>query len=180
MKCEYCEMLERQNNVDLLYEDPDIVIAIKDFSCIPGQISIFPKQHYTILEMVPDEVLQKCFVLANKVSMAIFESLGAQGTNILVQNGLGAGQKVPHFSIEVIPRREGDGLKLAWEPKQLSQDEMDTAYLMVKEEGDRLVDIGKKKKEEKKEEPKTESSKEEPKKVNSKNNYLLKSIKRLP
>jgi len=173
-------MMERQNNPDILYEDPEVVVAIKDFSSIAGQISIFPKQHHTILEMVPDEVIQKCFILANKVSMTIFEGLGAQGTNILVQNGLGAGQKIPHFSIEVIPRREGDGLNLMWDPKQLSPDEMDTAYLMIKEEGDKLVDIGKKKKEERKEEVKGESSKDGPKKVDNKNNYLLKSIKRLP
>lgn len=171
-------MIERQNNADILYEDPEVVVAIKDFSSIAGQISIFPKQHHTILEMVPDDILQKCFILANKVSMTIFEGLGAQGTNILVQNGLGAGQKIPHFSIEVIPRREGDGLNLMWDPKSLSPDEMDTAYLQIKEEGDKLLDIGKKK--EKKEEPKVETSKEFSKKVDSKDNYLLKSIKRLP
>ncbi len=181
MKCEYCEMLERQNNVDILYEDADVVIAVKDFSCIAGQITVFPKQHYTILEMVPDDIVQKCFILANKVSMAIFEGLGAQGTNILIQNGLGAGQKVPHFSIEVIPRREGDGLKLMWDTKQLSPDEMDTAYLLIKDEADKLVDLGKKK--EKKEEPKAEAKKEDVAKMtkaDGKDNYLLKSVRRLP
>ena len=174
-------MLERKDNVDILYEDADVVLAIKDFSCIAGQITVFPKQHHTILEMVPDDLVQKCFVLANKVSMAIFDSLGAQGTNIIIQNGLGAGQKVPHFAVEVIPRREGDGLKLQWDPKQLSPDEMDTAYLMLKEEGDKLLELGKKK--EKKEEPKPEVKKEEAPKVTKqegKDNYLLKSVRRLP
>jgi len=176
-------MLERQNHPDIIYEDNDVAIAIRDFSTIAGQITVFPKQHHTILEMVPDELVQKCFILANKVSMAIFEGLGAQGTNLLIQNGLGAGQKIPHFAIEVIPRREGDGLKLQWDPKQLSPDEMDTAYLLIKEEADKLVDIGKKKKEDKKEEPKPEVKKEEGLKVTKaegKENYLLKSMRRLP
>lgn len=179
MKCDYCEMLERQNNMDIIYEDSEVVIAVKDFSAIAGQVTVFPKQHFTIMEMVPDEIIQKCFTLANKISMAIFEGFGAQGTNIIVQNGLGAGQKVPHFAVEVIPRREGDGLNLQWEPKQLPPDEMDTAYLLVKEEGDKLVDIGKKKKEEQK----PEAKKEEASKVTKqegKDNYLLKSVRRLP
>lgn len=175
MKCEYCEMLERKDE-EILYEDNEVVIAIKDFALTPGQITVFPKQHFTIMEMVPDDILQKCFILANKVSVSIFEGMGAHGTNILMQNGLGAGQKVPHFAVEVIPRREGDGLNLQWEPKELSEDERETTFLLLKEEGDKLVDIGKKK-EKKEEKPKEVLTKV---KVEGKDNYMLKSLRRLP
>lgn len=176
MKCEYCDILERKSTADILYEDNDIIIAIKDFSIAPGQITVFPKQHFTIMEMVPDDILEKCFVLANKVSVAIFESMGAHGTNIVVQNGLGAGQKVPHFAVEIIPRREGDGLNLQWAPKELSEDEKETAFLLIKEEGDKLVDIGKKK--EKKEVSQIVTEKISG--LSGKDNYLLKSLKRIP
>jgi histidine triad (HIT) family protein len=176
MKCEYCDILDRKSTADILYEDNDIVIAIKDFSIAPGQITVFPKQHFTIMEMVPDDILQKCFTLANKVSVAIFESMGAHGTNIIVQNGLGAGQKVPHFAVEIIPRREGDGLNLQWAPKELSEDEKETSYLLIKEEGDKLVDIGKKK--EKKEVSQIVTEKISG--LSGKDNYLLKSLKRIP
>jgi histidine triad (HIT) family protein len=182
MKCEYCDMLERKDAQEIIYEDAEVVVAIKDFCAIPGQITVFPKQHFTILEMVPDDILQKCFILANKVSVAIFESMGVQGTNLLVANGLGAGQKVPHFAVEVIPRREGDGLNLQWPAKELSEDDKETAFLLLKEEADKLVDIGKKK--EKKEEPKKELSAEKlsdkDDKGEKKENYLLKSLRKIP
>jgi len=179
MKCEYCDLVERQNELEILYEDKDVVIAIKDFCVIPGQITVFPKQHFTILETVPDDVLQKCFLMANKVSVAIFESMGVQGTNLLVSNGLGAGQKVPHFSIEVIPRREGDGLNLQWPTKEMSEDDRETAFLMLKEDASKLVDIGKKK-EAPKEEKKEEKISDKTEKGEKKENYLLKSLRRLP
>jgi histidine triad (HIT) family protein len=113
MTCAHCEILELKKNV--LYEDQDVALALKESVLVPGQIIVFPKQHLTIMEMLDDKVLGKCATLANLASKVIFEGLGAQGTNILVKNGLGAGQEVPHSSIEVIPRQENDGLNLQWE-----------------------------------------------------------------
>ncbi len=179
MECEYCEIAQHKGKAEILYEDQDIIIAIKDTAAIAGQITIFPKDHFTILEMVPDAILKRCASLSNHVSTTIFETMGCQGTNIIVQNGLGAGQKVPHFAIEVLPRREGDGLNLQWEPKQLSEDDMSTAYLMLKEEGDKIVNIGKGEK------LAPAAAKYEEKKVikaegSGKDNYLLKSLRRMP
>ena len=103
MNCEYCEMKDLVQAV--IYKDEEVVVAVKDKVLIPGQITIFPQDHFTILEQVPDHILTKCMTIANKVSIAAFETLGSQGTNIIVRNGLGAGQNVPHFGIEVIPRK---------------------------------------------------------------------------
>jgi len=180
MECEYCEIVQHKSKAEILYEDQDIIIAVKDTAAIAGQITIIPKNHFTILEMVPDAILKKCAALSNTVSTTIFETMGCQGTNIIIQNGLGAGQKVPHFALEVLPRREGDGLNLQWEPKQVSEDEMSTAYLMLKEEGDKIVNIGKDirsapaafKPQEEKKVIKAESS--------GKDNYLLKSLRKMP
>ena len=121
--CEYCELLQR--DWQIIASSEDVVVAVKDKVAVPGQITIFPKEHFTIMELVPEPVLQQCLILANKVSTVIFETLGSQGTNVLIRNGLGAGQDVPHFGIEVIPRKEDDGLNLHWEPRPLSEDEIE-------------------------------------------------------
>lgn len=156
----------------ILYEDDDLVIAIRDHVATPGQISIIPKQHYTIMEMVPNKLLEKCASLANKVGVAVFEGLGAQGTNIIVRNGLGAGQTVPHFSIDVIPRQENDALNLQWEPQQIMEDEMEITFNSLKELSSQI----------KLEEPKIETKEPalESKKEEKIDNYLLKSTQRLP
>ena len=133
MKCEYCEIIERNKEQEIIYQDDEVVVAIKDLTATTGQVTVFPKEHHTILEMVPDDILRKCVVLANKAGMAIFDGLAAQGTNVLVQNGLGAGQKVPHFGIEIIPRREEDGINLQWEPKQMMEDELESSLMVLEE-----------------------------------------------
>lgn len=175
MKCDYCELRTRKEH--LIYEDEEVVVAVKDTALAPGQITVFPKEHFTIFEMVPDDILRKCATIANKVGIAVFESIGAQGTNVIIQNGLPAGQQVPHFALEIIPRRENDNLPLQWPPKQLMDEEMDTAYLLLKQEADKLVNIGKevgKKEVRVKEEPGKIAA------VEGKDNYLLKSLRRIP
>jgi histidine triad (HIT) family protein len=175
MKCEYCEIIERNKEQEIIYQDDEVVVAIKDLTATTGQVTVFPKEHHTILEMVPDDILRKCVVLANKAGMAIFDGLAAQGTNVLVQNGLGAGQKVPHFGIEIIPRREEDGINLQWEPKQMMEDELESSLMVLEETLAKKEEV----KEEKLVEVKEEKKSKE-KKKSDKDNYILRSLRKIP
>ena len=170
-QCEYCELKDREE--DVLYQDNDIVIAVKDNVITPGQIIVFPKEHVPILELVPEKVLEKCASMANKVSIAAFEGLGSQGTNVLVRNGLGAGQNIPHFGIEIIPRLENDNVNLQWDPKPMAEDEIEIAQQMITEQ---LKDSTKEKKKDNNKDNKVEIVEEK----KSKKNYMLKSMRRIP
>ncbi|MBI2103078.1 HIT family protein [Candidatus Woesearchaeota archaeon] len=183
MGCELCDILAGESRAVILYEDDTTLIAVRDNVLTPGQITIFPKHHIPILEMVPENILGHCAALANAVSVAVFENLGAKGTNLLIRNGLGAGQNIPHFGIEVIPRQENDGLNLQWEPKQLMEDEMDRTFVLLKDELAALQ--GQKEKPtpaEKIAEQKEVVSEPKEEKINEKEkpNYLLKSVKKIP
>ena len=173
MECEYCLIKEQKKNI--LYQDKEVVVALRDNVLTPGQISVFPAEHFTILEMVPKKILEKCAVLANKVSIAAFEGLGSAGTNILINNGLGAKQDIPHFGIEIIPRIESDGLNLMWEPTPLMEDELEMSFENISEftKDMSLEDIKVSPAKETKSEP-AEDSKEPV------DNYLLKSQRRIP
>jgi len=186
MKCEYCGILDRESKAEILYQDDQVVAALKDTVVLPGQVTVFPKEHFTIMEMVPEDILKKCSVMANKIGAAVFESLGAQGTNIVVQNGLGAGQKVPHFAIEVIPRNESDGLDLQWKTKQLMEDEIESVFKILKEEADK-IDLSRKENSKKDKIKKNgeevivkDGDTEMKVKKDKGENYLLKSLRRVP
>ena len=176
MKCDYCEIAKRKAKAEVVYEDSKVIAVVKDRAFLPGQISVFPKEHYTIIELVPDSLVDHLFKVVNKLGVAIFEGLGAQGTNIIVQNGTAAGQEVPHFCVDIVPRREGDGLNVHWKPTQLMEEEMDTAYLMLKEEGDKLVVGGGEQKEEIVYDKKTEKIVEK----EGEEDYREKQLKRMP
>lgn len=173
-QCEYCQILEGTHTKShVLYQNEKIIVAIKDKVATPGQITIFPKKHLTILEMIPPDILEECAKITNKVSIAAFEGLGSQGTNIVIRNGLGAGQDVPHFGIEIIPRQESDGINLDWKPKKMMEDEMDRTAGLLQE----AIEESKK---EKPKTPKLNKDIEVVEEEEKSDNYLLKSVRRIP
>ncbi len=115
-------------NEDILIEDEELVVIYPEKCMTPGHIMLVPKKKYVIIEEVPDEIITKIFQVANKLSSVLFETLGCQGTNILIQNGIEAGQTYDHFSLHILPRFEGDGLELTWDSNELSSDELDETH----------------------------------------------------
>ncbi|MBI2657501.1 HIT domain-containing protein [Candidatus Woesearchaeota archaeon] len=132
--CIICQIIGNSIPSKKIYED-EMVLAVLDVNgANPGHCFVMPKNHYPIIEQVPDIEIGRLFQVSNKISSAIFEALGAQGTNIFVANGIPAGQTVAHFMINVIPRKENDGINLQWQPRQLGEEEMSTVELKLKEQ----------------------------------------------
>jgi len=72
------------------------------------------------------------FSVANALSRAIFEVVKADGTNILVSNGLVAGQHFPHVSIHIIPRFKNDNVTFSWKNVKISEKEMEDLALSLR------------------------------------------------
>jgi|ETN02SMinimDraft_2_1059926.scaffolds.fasta_scaffold40375_2 diadenosine tetraphosphate (Ap4A) HIT family hydrolase len=162
---------------EVIYEDDEFKAIMAEDPAVVGQIQLFPKEHFTIFEQVPDFTVGKLFSIANKLSTASFEALGMQGTNIIVTNGVAAGQKHAHFSVSILPRGENDGVNLEWQPQQLSEEEMSSIELKIK---DHTEEIGKvdATKEVKTVTTGKKGAKKE--KVSQAENYLLRSLNRIP
>ncbi|GEM_PF-2900245 len=126
--CIYCEF-----KGSVLFEDEKVVAALPTRPVVPGHAVVFPKQHFQIVEQAPDEIVSRLFEVANKLSMAMFEGLRAQGTNLIVMDGLGAGQKAPHVAVDVVPRTNGDGLNLTWPSRKLSDEQMGLVEIQIKD-----------------------------------------------
>lgn len=170
--CELCKMIAEKKN--LLYEDEKVVALLSALPSTMGHIIVAPKQHAPIFEQIPDFVVSELFMKANKLSIACFEALGAEGTNLIIENGIAAGQKSAHACLNVIPRKENDGLNLLWKPKQLSEEQMSTLELKIKDESKKIAPF-------EKEKPKPiEIKKPEEIKPTKEENYLIKQLRRIP
>jgi len=132
MACKICDKIKKEIKLKI-YEDEKVIVFIEETPAVLGQITLVPKGHFPILEQVPDFIVNHLMIIANKLSSALFDSLNIQGTNILMNNGVTAGQKHSHFSISIIPRTENDNINLEWQPKQLDEEEMSTIELKIKE-----------------------------------------------
>jgi histidine triad (HIT) family protein len=170
--CKICDMIEK-NEFKKIYEDEKTVAALSDEPVSEGHILIIPKKHYSIIEQIPDYEFGDIFSLANKISISLFESLRLQGTNIFIQNGVGAGQKHNHSVIHLIPRMANDNINLGWQPKQLNEEEMSTVELKIKEPVKTVGYF-------EKEKPKPVELDREPEVISDEEDYLVKSLRRIP
>ena len=170
VECVICEIMEGKVPARKIYEDDEIMAFLDVNGATQGHTFLAPKKHYPIFEQVPDHIVAQLFELSNKISTALFESLKVQGTNVFVANGVSAGQSVAHFTINIIPRTEGDGVNLQWQPRQLSEEEMSTVEIKVKEGAKHLGGFGE-------EEQGVEQVQGEVKKISSdEDNYLWRSV----
>jgi len=132
-ECLFCKLIEQKANK--VFEDEKIFVMLSPEPAVPGHILVLPKKHAPIIEAVPDFVVSDMFKVANKIGVAVFEGLSAQGTNVLIQNGTAAGQSHNHVMLHVLPRFENDGLQLTWTPQQADQEDLAAIESMVRDEG---------------------------------------------
>ena len=135
MTCEICERIKKKQNI--VYEGKNVIVFVPEEAIIQGHLVVVPKQHFPIMESIPDEIIEEMYFVANKVGISLFEALGIQGTNLLIQNGTAAGQEHPHVMLNVIPRKENDEIDFLWTPKQMNEEEMSTLELQIKEQLDK-------------------------------------------
>lgn len=160
---------------EVIMQDQDVTVLAPKKAIVKGHLVIIPNKTSLIMELVENRIISKMFQVANKLSSILFDNLQCKGTNILIQNGVPAGQTNNTFSINVIPRFENDGLKLEWQPKQSNESELNNTLQkfegLDKEEVDKKIIQDKKKKIQLKKENEIKGDK---------NNYLIKSLDRLP
>ena len=176
--CIFCNAVKGTTKLEKVYEDKDLIAVIHPRGAVPGHVLVIPKAHYQIFEQIPDYELAHMFDVVNKLSIAVFEGLKAAGTNIILQNGVAAGQEIPHVAVHIIPRKEGDSLDFQWKPKQLTQEEMSSVEIKLKDAAGEIggFETTKKKEPVKIEKKKTQKLKAE----EEKENYLIKQLERIP
>lgn len=123
MTCALCQRIEHQQNV--LFSTDRVVILIPEKQATLGHVELVPREHVPIMEQLAPETMAELFILANNVSIGLFEALGVRGTNLFIRNGLGGGQSFPHFSVDVFARTPEDGIQLTWKNKELGQEQLE-------------------------------------------------------
>ncbi len=178
--CEFCAIVKGEYESEEVYQDEKLFAVMHLKPAAPGHVLLFTKEHHSIIEQVPDFVVGHALNVANKLSVAIFEAIGAQGTNIIIENGNAAGQTIPHFSVNIIPRRENDGLNLMWQPKKVTNEEMDMAQYQLKEQAEGISPAGFEQEKRQVVVKEEREEKEEKKDKKEEQDYLFRQMRRIP
>ena len=101
------------------------VLAFLDINPLAeGHTLVLPKRTVARLaDLTADEAAE---VGRQVVALArrLLTATGAEGLNILLNDGRVAGQEVPHVHFHLIPRRSGDGLGYRWQPQKRTAEEL--------------------------------------------------------
>ncbi len=109
-----------------------LALAFMDVKPIhPGHALVIPKDHHADLLAIPPETLAAMATLAQKTAAAISAGLAPDGINLVMNNGIAAGQAVFHAHLHVIPRYDGDGFE-QWHGTEQSKDVLIEAAEKIK------------------------------------------------
>ena len=128
----FTKIINREIPADIVYED-DLVIAFLDINPVhKGHLLVVPKQWFKNVFDGEAEVLAQMMRVGQKLALAIKKSLGADGVNLLMNNGEAAGQEVPHSHLHIIPRYEGDNSYQPAKHEEYEAGEMEVTATKIK------------------------------------------------
>jgi len=112
--CLFCKIIAGEIPCFKLFEN-DETLAFMDINpANEGHALVIPKEHSRDVHAVSEAAITATVTTAKKIAAAIDKTLNPDGLNLLQCNGPAAAQSVFHFHMHVLPRREGDELKLNW------------------------------------------------------------------
>ena len=95
--------------------ETDRAVAFLDIGPVnPGHVLLIPKDEYSTLANLPDDLAAHLGSLLPRLCRAVKEASGAEALNIISNNGLTAGQTVPHIHWHIIPRFPDDAVRWPW------------------------------------------------------------------
>ena len=113
-ECIFCKIASGQIPAAKIYED-EIVVAFLDIGPISdGHTLVLPRQHFEKVHNCPPELLGQIWTRLGRIAEAVASATGADGYNVLCNNGRAAGQLVDHLHFHIVPRKTGDGVFAKW------------------------------------------------------------------
>jgi histidine triad (HIT) family protein len=126
-ECIFCRIVSGEIPAAIVDEDERTVAFMDINPATRGHALVVPRRHARDLLEIGREDLEAAVVAAQRLARRMHERLGADGVNLLNARGAAAWQTIFHFHIHVIPRYEGDPLRLPWTPAEGDPDEIAAA-----------------------------------------------------
>jgi histidine triad (HIT) family protein len=114
--CLFCKIVAGELPAQIVDEDERTVAFMDINPATRGHALVVPRRHSRDLYEIEADDLEATALAAQRLAQRASDRLGAAGVNLLNSCGRAAWQTVFHFHIHVIPRYDGDPLRLPWVP----------------------------------------------------------------
>ena len=125
--CLFCKIVAGELPAQKVDEDARTIAFMDINPATRGHALVVPRRHAANLLEIDAEDLAAVAAAAQRLARDAVARLGADGVNLINSCGAPAWQTVFHFHMHVIPRYEGDPLRLPWVPAPGDPDEIAAA-----------------------------------------------------
>jgi histidine triad (HIT) family protein len=107
-RCPFCRFAAREGESAIVEDLEDTFAFINPRMAGKGHMLVIPKRHApTVLDLMPDEA-QRLMHHIHRLARALSGAFDPCGLNIYQNNGISAGQSVPHYHVHIVPTYPGD------------------------------------------------------------------------
>ncbi|MEJ7876335.1 MAG: HIT domain-containing protein, partial [Solirubrobacterales bacterium] len=107
--CLFCRIVTGEEPAQIVLDD-EVCLAFLDVRPLfHGHTLLVPRAHHETLADLPAELVDPLFGRAQRLSIAVRDAMGAQGSFVAMNNIVS--QSVPHLHVHVVPRVKKDGLR---------------------------------------------------------------------
>tara|TARA_Y100000310_G_scaffold124700_1_gene123475 strand:- start:95830 stop:96891 length:1062 start_codon:yes stop_codon:yes gene_type:complete len=127
-------LTEIYENNSVIYEDEKVLCIVPEKGVVSGHMEIYSKLEKSEIKKLSHEDSAHLFFTASFAATALFEGLGAHGTNIILKSGVSDDNPEGNLCVHVLPRTQGDELaSMHWQPQQPEYD-IDTIFAKIKDQ----------------------------------------------
>jgi histidine triad (HIT) family protein len=122
--CIFCKIVAGELPAQVIAQDERTLTFMDISPATRGHALVVPRRHVKDLWEIEPGELAAVAQAAQEQAARARDRLGAEGINLINSCGPLAWQTVFHFHMHVIPRYQGDPLKLPWVPAPGDPDEI--------------------------------------------------------
>ncbi len=133
-QCIFCRIARGEIPSARVMESVESVAFLDINPVIHGHTLLIPKAHFTGVADLPDSLAGAVCALLPRLARAVIAATGAQGLNVIVNNGRAAGQTIDHCHWHLIPRFNDDPVNWPWPHSEYVGDELGQMRFRIERE----------------------------------------------
>jgi histidine triad (HIT) family protein len=114
--CTFCAIAAGDLDAEIVVETEHTVSFLDKSPLFKGHTLVVPRQHVVTLRDLPDELVVPYFTELRRITAAVQDGCGADGSFVAENNVVS--QSVAHLHFHVVPRVRKDGLRGFFWPRQ--------------------------------------------------------------
>lgn len=132
--CTFCKIVRGEIPSSPVLETAEALAFLDIHPVNKGHLLVVPRTHHTDLTELSDHLAGHIGALLPKLCRAVKAATGADGLNVIVNNGAVAGQTVLHGHWHIIPRFHADAVNWPWPHDEYVGDELGQMRFRIERE----------------------------------------------